>query len=569
MVSILWFAVSLKVIPNPNETQQRSRLRLVETTAIHVSLNAQRGQFHQMEQSLTELVNRRSELRGAEFLSPSGKRLVSVNPGKADAKPDSPTASADQMAIEVASAEKSWGSLVLHFNPHRNQGWLGLLAFPLPMIGFCGAMAVLLNWTYLSRVLKYLNPSKVVPGRVRTALDSINDGIVLMDGRRLIVLANQAFGRIVGLTPTELQGKELSQFPWKFSSQESKPVWQRAFESHCDQEVELITLASEDEADPVCFNVKSTPILTDDGLIRGVLTSFHDVTQLENKNEQLAEMLSALKSSRDEVQRKNRDLQILASVDPLTGCLNRRSFCTRFETYWIDDDTPRDVAILMIDIDHFKAVNDNHGHSAGDAVLRKAGEILREVAGKSGDVCRYGGEEFAIAFGDIGIDRAVEFADQILRKFRDTTIEGLKITVSIGVSARDQAAMDGQHLLDQADQCLYVAKRNGRDQIARWDRCDASDLVPEKNELKRQSDVRPSDSPPIAYPAVTALLSALGFRDRYTAEHCSRVARLSVAVGKRLLPHPRPLRVRNRRPVARHWQDRRPRRDPPQTGAFE
>ena len=127
---------------------------------------------------------------------------------------------------------------------------------------------------------------------------------------------------------------------------------------------------------------------------RGALATFRDVTHLEEHRAELERMLGLLKNNRDEVRRKNRELEILATQDALTGCLNRRSFFEAFESLWAESQALNtSLACVMIDIDHFKKVNDTYGHNSGDEVLRQVVQF-REIFKDRGMVCRYGGEEF-------------------------------------------------------------------------------------------------------------------------------------------------------------------------------
>ncbi|MEQ9069746.1 MAG: GGDEF domain-containing protein, partial [Gimesia chilikensis] len=110
-----------------------------------------------------------------------------------------------------------------------------------------------------------------------------------------------------------------------------------------------------------------------------MLVSFEDVTELEKKKSELREMLQALHESREEIQQKNQELEYLATRDPLTSCLNRRSFYEQMETLWAEakeQGTP--LGCVLLDIDHFKSINDNHGHSTGDLVLKGIGATLME-----------------------------------------------------------------------------------------------------------------------------------------------------------------------------------------------
>jgi diguanylate cyclase (GGDEF)-like protein len=155
-----------------------------------------------------------------------------------------------------------------------------------------------------------------------------------------------------------------------------------------------------------------------------------------------------------------------ALTDELTRLPNRRALAQRFlqETqrarrahHWI--------AFLMIDLDHFKQVNDTYGHLNGDAVLAELAQIL--VAGaRESDVCaRYGGEEFGLILHETNESGARVLAERIRAKVAAATFPGgLKLTISVGVAATDDAALFTQ-LIDRADQALYAAKQGGRNQV--------------------------------------------------------------------------------------------------------
>ena len=120
---------------------------------------------------------------------------------------------------------------------------------------------------------------------------------------------------------------------------------------------------------------------------------------------------------------------------------------------------------MMVDIDHFKQVNDTYGHLNGDAVLAELAQILVTGARES-DVCaRYGGEEFALILHETTESGARVLAERIRAKVAAATFPGgLKLTISIGVAATDEAALFTQ-LIDRADQALYAAKQGGRNQV--------------------------------------------------------------------------------------------------------
>lgn len=165
----------------------------------------------------------------------------------------------------------------------------------------------------------------------------------------------------------------------------------------------------------------------------------------------------------------NARLDVLASTDPLTGLLNRRRFLelaqaeqARAQRYG------RPVAVLLVDLDHFKRVNDTHGHRMGDAVLRTAADVLTASRRTSDLAARFGGEELVLLLPETDLKGAVGLAERLRLALAgaQTRLDGadVRITASIGVaSLRAGESLDS--LLHRADQALYSAKRAGRDRV--------------------------------------------------------------------------------------------------------
>ena len=424
------------------------------------------------------------------------------------------------------------------------EGVAGFLKFPFPLILFCSCAVVLANWLYLTQVHRSLRQSKVVSDKVRTALDSLTEGILLTDRNEQIVLANDAFARIVGMSSDQLDGASPTQFHWRNRGVNEPLPWTKSLEENNSVRGKIIAIETADDQRRT-FVVNTTPISGENGSCGGVLTSFDDITEMEQKKEELASMLAVLQKSRDEIRRQNEELQVLASRDSLTGCFNRRSFFEKFEQLW-ESETGKELSVMMVDIDHFKSINDNYGHVTGDHVLRHVGTVLRTTVDElasEGVVCRYGGEEFCVLIPDMGPSHATAIAETLREEVAENKVSNISVTTSIGVSSRSFGAMDQQHALDQADQCLYVAKRMGRNQVVRWDECQdqVNEFIAER-ESAQQEHRHNFDTVPARtndktnqYPAVTALLSALAFRDRRTAMHCSRVSHLCVSIAGDLM----------------------------------
>lgn len=157
-------------------------------------------------------------------------------------------------------------------------------------------------------------------------------------------------------------------------------------------------------------------------------------------------------------------------VDPLTGIANRRAFLEGSEllAHRIDDD-PRPSSVLLIDLDHFKLINDNHGHALGDRVLQIFAATAESHLGPLDIVGRLGGEEFAVLLYDASHDRAMTIAEEIRCDFAENAaqVDGHRIgaTASIGVAVSAHGPLDVHALLAQADQALYCAKERGRNRV--------------------------------------------------------------------------------------------------------
>ncbi len=191
--------------------------------------------------------------------------------------------------------------------------------------------------------------------------------------------------------------------------------------------------------------------------------------QLEQKVERRTRELNV---SNRKLEHLNRRLQLLNILDPLTRIFNRRYLETQLSHYFYRlcrYSTP--FAVLMLDIDHFKKINDAHGHAVGDEVLKRFARVLRRVLRKGDLVARIGGEEFTI-LASYGSDEEVrQLAERVRAKVEEMvvhTAEGKKIrvTASIGVFiAHDGSTLCEEHCMERADDALYQAKQDGRNRV--------------------------------------------------------------------------------------------------------
>ena len=171
-----------------------------------------------------------------------------------------------------------------------------------------------------------------------------------------------------------------------------------------------------------------------------------------------------------EYKKLEQDLQILCRTDPLTTAANRRAFneilsqeFSRFKR------SQKEYALIMIDLDHFKSINDQHGHSVGDQVLIEVTERCKDNIRVHDILARLGGEEFCILLPYTDSDQAKKVAERLREKIeiKPIIVDGLrvKVTISVGISLVSTGDEDGHQAMERADQKLFQAKESGRNQI--------------------------------------------------------------------------------------------------------
>ena len=177
--------------------------------------------------------------------------------------------------------------------------------------------------------------------------------------------------------------------------------------------------------------------------------------------EECKQVEQQLREKQRELEEVNGKLQELASTDPLTGLTNRRALETSMSAQrTAPNQNAAALSVLMMDVDHFKVINDTQSHEAGDEVLRQLAKLLRKGARESDTLSRYGGEEFVLVMPGISHEAALARAERL----RAMVAEGSPVTISIGVATAQSSGngLSVSDLLADADRALYVAKREGR-----------------------------------------------------------------------------------------------------------
>jgi diguanylate cyclase (GGDEF)-like protein/PAS domain S-box-containing protein len=294
---------------------------------------------------------------------------------------------------------------------------------------------------------------------VRSADGRIEDAIV--------VTANQRVADVIGCKVEALLDQPILAIVPKLRTTKA---WSRYLEVVETRQPQRLELRLSHQGSRKWFDVKAVP------LGDGFMLSIADITslksayrELESRNLDLAKANTMLGEEVSRREALEGELRRLAEVDLLTGVATRRVFMDAAEQAISVASERRPLAIIGIDLDHFKCINDRYGHLAGDKILSAVGEELRRECRAPDVVGRLGGEEFAVLLSNTPLDAAARVAERILQRLRTAVVPisqvtCLSVTASIGVAGfvLGDAYED---LLGRADAALYRAKSAGRDRV--------------------------------------------------------------------------------------------------------
>ncbi|MGI9294679.1 MAG: diguanylate cyclase, partial [Pseudomonadales bacterium] len=478
-VSILFAGDMLGVTPNVHRAELDARKKFSEALAIQFSTAASKRDNSYIRTTLKAVVDRNDDVRGAAFRLVDGETIAEAGEqagfGDWNAKEKS---SPNRVFVPIFSRGERWGTVAVQFAKLNATSWrdftqnsfAGLVLF-VAALGFMG------YWLFMRRALRELDPSGVVPERVKAAFDALAEGVLIIDEHGIIVLANAVFARELQRPVDKLVGFKAAELNWFNPETEQRIAeedipWSRVLQQSGNLSGERIVYA-QGTPNQRTFMVNSAPIQDGKDNPRGVLATFDDVTDLEEKNKRLRDALAREKEAKHEINFKNKELHVLATRDPLTDCLNRRALNEQFDELFAEaqkNDT--ELACIMVDIDHFKSVNDRFGHTVGDEIIKIVAETLKSKVRKMDSVGRYGGEEFCLLLPDIGIEFAELIAQRIRRAIRDGRsskhLNGDKLTASLGISSTRHDVGNKEELLSQADKALYASKQQGRNRVTLW-----------------------------------------------------------------------------------------------------
>ncbi len=391
--------------------------------------------------------------------------------------PESDEPTTTHISVPIERNEERIGSVQVRYQSMWESGFFNMLVdSSAGLFLFAAAACFTLFTLFLKRALSELNPSKAVPDRVRAAFDVLSEGVLILDADGHIMLANKAMTQNLQIAEPQLIGKKMGSLPWADSdAQGAEQPWREALTRN-ERVTGVQMEINRSSGRLMTFMVNAAPIRDADRSVRGALVTFDDMSAVERKNQELNQMLGQLEQSQKKISRKNKELETLARIDPLTGCHNRRAL---FE--WSDkaikdalaNNTP--LTCFMIDIDHFKNINDRYGHAVGDQVIKSVGEVLMSNSRADDIVGRYGGEEFCVISPALSPVTEQEVAERMRRAISvigsnpNAQFPLMRITASIGYATCQPDTETTIELVNMADSALYVAKESGRNRVSRFD----------------------------------------------------------------------------------------------------
>ncbi len=473
--SVLIMGDLLGLVPNERNGMLEGRKKFCESLAIQVSMAASRNDFDLIAATLKAVAARNPDIRSAALRTFKGDLVAEAgNHARNWTQLPKGKSTSRHVQVPVLIKDVQWGTVEVAF-----EHWVGEFIFGnlsrsfLALLLFVSGFGFVLYFLFIKRIARELDPSAVVPERVKSAFNALAEGLLILDEQENIVLANNAFAEKVRIPVERLVGVKASKLPWRMdSSVDTELPWERSLQQQ-QRQIGIPLKFLYEEAKVRTFMVNVAPIRDIKGLVRGVLATFDDMTNLEKKHAELKETIGQLYKSQEQLLDKTLELEYLATRDPLTGCLNRRAFLERYQIAFVEA-TKRNTTLscLMMDLDHFKSINDTHGHATGDKVLKYVAETLRSNSRPGDLIGRYGGEEFCLVLAGANTQHAIELAERLRREIHvhapADVDRPLRVTSSVGVAELMPDIVEPGELINRADKALYMAKEAGRNRVVAW-----------------------------------------------------------------------------------------------------
>jgi len=336
VISLLLASDFLGLFPKNTGNDLTQRKFIVETLAVHVAMELDGGDSAKISELLRTTVKRNSIVKSVAVRRAGGDILDRYGNHDTLWTLDSEAKSTPtQVKVPLFDGAQKFGTVEIAFaDPNADVRLIDKRASLASVVIFIALSAFAAFCFLLKRTLRELDPDAVIPERVRKALDTLAEGLLIVNLDDEIIFSNAAFARDSGIPASEIAGKRCDSLKWQVDDTEQLP-WKHILAGRDMPTAAKVHLHTGFEQVST-FTVSATPILARADEVRGVLITFNDITEVEIKNSELQHALDELKKSQKEIERQNSELEYLATRDPLTGSLNRRSFFNGFDSLFAE-----------------------------------------------------------------------------------------------------------------------------------------------------------------------------------------------------------------------------------------
>jgi diguanylate cyclase (GGDEF)-like protein len=470
----------LGLVPDQSDIAKQVRKRSAESLAVQLAALVQAEEYDILRRTLHAVISRDTEVLSIGVRRADGEMIAETgNHAKHWVPPSSNKSTLTSVLVPISSPSGTWGQIEVAYQPAIPKTLLEWLRYPgVGLTLLLLTLGFMLFYLYLRRILQRLDPSAAIPDRVRTAFDALSEGVLIIDKQGHVLLANSVFRQMHPGANVELTGKRIKDLQWLMAAvgeDTDKHPWNRAMQDAAGITGETIRIEREG-GEPLKTVVNCAPVQDDKGAVRGCLITFDDLSMVEHMNQSLLDSVAQLEVAKRKIEQQNEELKRIADHDQLTGVLTRRAFLEQAQQAFLKIASQRgELACVMGDIDHFKAINDRYGHLVGDQAIQHVAQTLFSAVRPADIVCRYGGEEFCLLLPNVSTEQAAELAERMRARIEaacgPSVIPGenVRITTSFGVAAMSSGGSTLAELIKQADQALYSAKAAGRNRVGRYD----------------------------------------------------------------------------------------------------
>jgi PAS domain S-box-containing protein len=303
LVSLLLLAAMIGLVPDRHGAIRDGHARVAEAIAVNTSIFITNSDIRRMKANLQVIVDRNDDIVSAAVRRKNGEIIAEIGEHREQWQTLEEEKSSSQVTVPIYEGHDEWGQVELNFEPLLPAAWYGRLMHPLfLLLGYISLTSFIVYYMYLGKMLKQLDPSQAIPDRVRSALDTMAEGLLVIDSKHNVVLANQSFASLVGEPAEELIGRQISRFSWCGRDDESidadNTPWSHTLEDGIVRTSEMIRLKQGGVTNKT-FMTNCSPVLSGSGKASGVLISFDDISELEQKEVEL-------RISKEEAEQANR-----------------------------------------------------------------------------------------------------------------------------------------------------------------------------------------------------------------------------------------------------------------------